>query len=230
MHPCPIGVSGVRPQIQIRRSAAARQRGTETLLRLGAELRDARLQHGLTQARVGAAAGISRSRISRIERGLAPELSATSAIRLFCAVGLELSIRGYPGGQPVRDSAHLALIERLRAVVASAATWQVERPLPIPRDQRAWDITLGLAGGVAAVEAETRPRDVQSLLRRLSIKLRDDRTIDRLVLLLANTRHNRTLLRQYREEVVTGFPATPVDVRAALAQGRLPEANGVLLL
>jgi transcriptional regulator with XRE-family HTH domain len=213
-----------------RRSDIARRRTRETLLRLGSELRGARLQHGLSQARVGAAAGISRSQVSRIERGLVPELSFVAAALLLASVGLDLSIRAYPAGQPVRDSGHLALMERLKRVVAPTATWQFERPLPMPGDQRAWDVSLALDGGIAAVELETRPRDVQALLRRLSLKRRDDPTVDRIVLVMSNTRHNRALLREVRDLILADFPGSPAQTLDALAHGRLPDANGVILM
>ena len=212
-----------------RRQTDASRRAAGALMRIGEELRNARLQHGLTQERVGAAVGTSRSRVSRIERGLAPALSVAAAIALCAAVGLELSVKAYPGGQPVRDSSHLALIAELRRLVPPTVTWQFERPLPIARDQRAWDVVLGCADGQVAVEVETRPKDLQALLRRLSLKQRDDPSVDAVVLLLADTRHNRSLVRHWPDEIAARYPMQSTGVRAALADGRIP-GNGVLLL
>ena len=213
-----------------RRSDAGRRRILDALNQFGVELRRARLQHGLTQADVGKAAGISRSRVSRIECGLAPRLSFVLAGALSGAVGLDLSIRVYPGGSPMRDRAHLALIERFRVVVAASAAWQYEKPVPIPGDRRAWDIVLSLLGGNAGIEAETKPRDLQELLRRKRLRQRDDPEIQRVVLLLADTRHNRALLRASRDVIRAEFPGDPAKSLAALAEGRLPEQDTVLLL
>jgi hypothetical protein len=114
--------------------------------------------------------------------------------------------------------------------VAKTATWQFERPLPIPRDQRAWDTVLGLRGGLVAVETETRPRDVQELMRRLRLKHRDDASIARMVLVMGDSRHNRHLLREYADVIAAGFPSPRTDLLRALAEGVLPDAGGVLLL
>ena len=213
-----------------RRSDSARRHVSQTLLRIGAELHDARLQHGLSQASVGAAAGITRSQVSRIEHGLVPEVSVASVMMLFAAVGLDVGVRAYPGGQPIRDRGHLALIERLKGVVGPTVAWRFEKPIPVPGDKRAWDVCLTLDGGVAAIEVETRPRDVQDLLRRLSLKLRDDPTVKCVVLLLADTRHNRALVREHADVLAANFPAGTGETLGSLGRGRLPAANGVLLL
>ena len=173
---------------------------------------------------------MSRSQVSRIERGLVPELSFVAAALTAASVGLELSVKAYPGGRPVRDAGHLALIERLRPAVGPTAAWQFERPLPIAGDQRAWDVALILEGGVAALELETRPRDVQELLRRIALKSRDDQTVSRVVLLLSDTRHNRALLRANRQVIAADLPGAGSAIRAALQQGRLPPQSGVLMV
>jgi transcriptional regulator with XRE-family HTH domain len=200
------------------------------LLRIGRELRDARLQRGLSQASVGREAGISRSGVSRIEHGLAVELSLAAATALFSAVGMDLSVRAFPGGQPVRDRAHLAVIERLRQLVAATVGWQFEMPLPILGDQRAWDIGLTLVDGRAAIEVETRPHDLQDLLRRILRKMRDDPSVDRVVLLLPDTRHNRAFVRDNEQTLAAALPGLPGQIRASLAAGQLPETSGLLLL
>ncbi|MFL5716425.1 MAG: helix-turn-helix domain-containing protein [Chloroflexota bacterium] len=63
-----------------------------------ADLRTARRDRGRGGADVAREIGISQSQYSRIERGLAASLSIESASVLLAAVGLELSIRSYPGG------------------------------------------------------------------------------------------------------------------------------------
>jgi hypothetical protein len=81
-----------------------------------------------------------------------------------------------------------------------------------------------------AVEAETRPRDVQALQRRLASKRRDDPQIAGVVLLLANTRHNRALAKEHVEALRTDFPVSASTLMAALAGGRYPGGNGFILI
>ena len=140
-------------------------------------LHRARLEHGLSQAAVAGALRMSRSQVSRIENAQVPEVPLSRMARLLAVVGLELSARAYPAGSPIRDQGHRALLDRLRARASPAVVWRFEVPLGRSGDQRAWDAVLLIAGRPLAVEAETRPRDVQALQRRVSMKLRDDREV-----------------------------------------------------
>ncbi len=96
-------------------SASAR----EILARLPAEARTARLNSGVGQDDVASALGISVSQYSRIERGLSPDVSVGMAVRMFAVLGMDLSIRTYPAGDPIRDAAHAALLERLARLLSS---------------------------------------------------------------------------------------------------------------
>lgn len=196
---------------------------------MGAELRRAREEHGLSQSAVGRAAGISSSQVSRIERGQTKCLSIRQIARLLAVVGLELSVRAYPAGQPIRDAAHRALLERLRARVSPAIAWRFEVPLGRTGDQRAWDAVLLIGSSQIAVEAETRPRDVQALQRRISLKRRDDPGIASVVLLLADTRYNRSLFREYGEAFLADLPLAATEIMAALKVGRDPGGSGIVL-
>jgi transcriptional regulator with XRE-family HTH domain len=140
---------------------------------MGRELRQARLDHGLSQAVVAKAARSSRSQVGRIEAACAPRVSLTEIARLLAVVGLELSARAFPAGPPIRDAAHRALIERFRARVAPTIAWRFEVPVGEAGDQRAWDAVLLVGLAKLAVEAETRPRDVQALQRRMALKRRE---------------------------------------------------------
>src|SRR4051812_2057611 len=81
------------------------------------ELRAARLDRGLGGADIAREVGISPAQYSRIERGLTRSISIEQASVLLAAVGLELSVRAYPSGEPLRDAAHVALIRRLTSAV-----------------------------------------------------------------------------------------------------------------
>jgi transcriptional regulator with XRE-family HTH domain len=187
------------------------------------------MEHALSQADVARAIGLSRSRYSRLERGLVPQLAIHTASRLAAVVGLDLSIRTYPGGRPVRDAIHASLIGALRPLVHVALSYRLEVPMPQPGDRRAWDAVIAGRGWRFGVEAETRPTDVQAMLRRIALKERDG-DVNGVILLLADTRHNRDLLRHYGQLLEPQFPVPGAEALAALAGGRPPAGNAVILL
>lgn len=85
------------------------------------------------------------------------------------------------------------------------------------------------AGGRVGVEAETRPRDLQELLRRARLKQRDGR-LERLLLLLADTRANRALVGGAGDTLGSDFPVEGRVALRALAEGRLPAGDAIVLL
>jgi hypothetical protein len=95
-------------------------------------------------------------------------------------------------------------------------------------DLRAWDVQLDGPGSIG-IDAETRLTDIQALQRRVEAKWRDS-GVDRVVLLVASTRHNRRVLREHREALRSTFPADTPEIVAALRQGRLPGSNGIVVL
>lgn len=97
-------------------------------------------------------------------------------------------------------------------------------------DQRAWDAVLLIGTSQLAVEAETRLRDVQGLQRRLSLKRRDDPEVSGVLLLLADTRNNRTLAREHGEDLRSDFSLPAREMLTALADGRCPNGSGIALL
>ena len=118
VEPCVIGAAQDQgmPAIE-RRNVRADQRATVALGEAGRELRRARIGRGLSQRVVAAASGVAQSEISRIERGKRPGATLRTIARLATAVGLEVSVRLYPGGEPIRDNAHIALLARFRKAV-----------------------------------------------------------------------------------------------------------------
>lgn len=206
---------------------AARSRATRS--RITAELREARVGAGLAQSDVASTLGLSRSQYSRIERGLSPDLSIDLATRAFSILGSDLAVRPYPSGDPIRDRAHAALLERLRARCHPSIRWQTEVPLPIPGDLRAWDATLVCPAVRAAAEAETRLRDLQALDRRLSVKMRDG-GMDRLILLVLDSRSNRAVVHAHREMLAARFPIPGRRALELLAAAADPGGDTLILL
>ena len=212
-----------------RRVDRADRRGRRMVDELGREIRDARVAAGLSQASVGRAVGLDGSRISRIERGQVAGVALLTLTRLMGVVGLELGARAYPAGQPLRDRAHLALLGRLRSELHSSVGWRAEVPLPISGDQRGWDAVLTCGQIKIGADAETRPTDLQALVRRLTLKQRDGR-VDRVLLVLRDTRWNRALVREHADYLRSAFPIDHSAALAALGAGRDPGGSALLLL
>jgi transcriptional regulator with XRE-family HTH domain len=196
---------------------------------LGAELREARLGRGLRQIEVARATSVSPSHISRVEHGLLRDLAIADVARHGAAVGLRLHARFFPIGGGLRDAAQLDLLRRFRARIGDAWGWQLEAPLNIPGDMRAFDLLLSGAAGSVAVEAITRLRDAQAQLREATRKQRDGR-VPRLVILINATPHNRDALGSAGDVLATSFPLTTRATLAALADGEEPSQNGIVLL
>ena len=209
-----------------RRVARADRLTDRDIRELGLTCRDARVGAGTSQERAAAAVGMSRSQLVRLEAGANRDASLRQLQRLAAANGMRLVVRAYPDGDPIRDVAHARLLERFRARLHPSVRWRTEVPLHGSTGIRAWDGLAERPPRRAAVEAETRIRDSQALERRLALKLRDDRTIDCLILLIAETVANRAALAVAREHLRAFLPLDTREVLAAISAGRLPDASG----
>ena len=151
----------------------------------------------------------------------------------YCAVvGLDLAIRTYPAGDPIRDRAQLALLERLRVRLHPGLRWRTEVPLPIDGDLRAWDAEIrgrDPRPWRARVEAETRISDGQALERKLALKLRDDPE-GHLILLVADTRTNRRALAALAPGLLAMLPLHTRDILAKLSRGEEPTGSGIVIM
>jgi transcriptional regulator with XRE-family HTH domain len=196
---------------------------------LGLEIRAARSSAGLSQRDTGRFAGMDHSIVGKIERGQYPAVTLGQLSRLSAAVGLDLSVRTYAGGDAIRDAGHVRLLERLRLTLHPSFTWRSEVPLPGPGDQRAWDAVVSRGSTAIGVEAETVFRDVQAQTRRLILKQRDG-GLDRMILLVADTRRNRAALATCRESLRETFPLDTRAILGTLRAGSIPERSGILRL
>jgi transcriptional regulator with XRE-family HTH domain len=207
----------------------ARVKVARDLVRIGQELHDTRLGAGLTLQEVGDAIGRSHAEMSRIEHGQSPHVPYESLALAAAAVGLDLPVKAYPAGEPIRDKGQVPLLAKLRVRLAPRLTWRTEIVLQIPGDLRAWDAGIGGPGWLVPVDAESRLHDVQAMSRRLGRKRRDSGT-EVMVLLVADTRHNRSILRVAQADLAADFPLSGHKVLEALAAGRRPEASGIVVL
>ena len=207
----------------------ARRSWHQRRVSLGGELRTSRLTNGATQADVGAAIGVSASEISRREHGNAPNLSARSLSEQAAAVGLRLVINTYPTGGGVRDAAQLKHVHRFLERVSHTFLRELEAVIPLPGDLRAVDIVLRAAGCLIAVEVITRLGDLQAQVRAARNKARDIGAT-RLILVVAGTHANRRALDEARSALNGAWDLDTRRVMAALAAGRQPDHDALVLI
>jgi transcriptional regulator with XRE-family HTH domain len=199
---------------------------------VGDEFRRKRQSVGLSQRQVAVAAGTARSTYTRIEAGAFAALPIATASRVAAVLGLELSVRVYPGANPLRDAAHLARLDRVLSSAAPPLITATEVALPAtperPYEQRAWDAEIKGHGKRTTMEMEMRISDAQALERRVELKRRDDPS-DGFVLLVADTHNNQRVLREHPGLFPGLTRMTFRALRRVLAQGQHPPNSLVLV-
>lgn len=184
----------------------------------------------MSQQKLADAIGMPRSRYSRLESGTLTNITVIEASRIASVLGLDLAVRVFPGGNPLRDGAHAAHLHAVIGTVAAPLWSRLEVPLPLRNDfdRRAWDAMIFGAEKRTAVELEMRIRDGQAVERRLSLKRRNDPT-EGFILLIADTRNNRRVLNE-NPGLFAGLPRLRLrKVLAALGSGRHPGSGLVLV-
>jgi transcriptional regulator with XRE-family HTH domain len=215
------------------RRQAGHRRGTGLLKSIATGLREARQVAGLSQQSLADALGCSQAEISRRESVGLQDLGIVALAEMAAVLGLDLRASLYPQGQPIRDKGHQALINRLLARLSPLWQHTAELPFPGPGDSRWWDLVLKLVASharqVVGVEAETRIRDHQALVRRMHGRHAQGGT-DVVLLLLSDSAANRLLVGDLRIALGPDWAATPRAVLAALRVGRPLPGSGVILL
>jgi transcriptional regulator with XRE-family HTH domain len=205
-----------------------RRRGRRVNQVIGEQILQRRRMAGISQAALGAAVGLSKAEVGRIERGAAPWLTVIHAATLLSALGMELSANAFPISSPMRDAGQLRLLEEFEVRLPPSVGRTREWPIPIPGDLRAIDLLLTGLPARIGVEAETMLHDLQALERDMRQKQRDG-GLGRMILLLRGSRHNRETLKQ-ADALRRAFPLGTRAILAALARGRDPGGDGIVLL
>jgi transcriptional regulator with XRE-family HTH domain len=185
---------------------------------------------GLAQRNIASALGCSRQLISLLESGGLQSIDPVLLARYCAAVGLDLSVRAFPGGEPLCDAGQLRLIARFSAAIGEG--WRRRTEVPVGgdgRDRRAIDLVLERPAHRVGVEAYTRLMDAQEQVRSVILK-QQAAGLACMVLVLADTRHNRTALVRAAPTLDPAFPLRARPILTALRSGRPPAANGVILI
>lgn len=206
----------------------------EDLARIGAEFRNARVGADLSLVAVGRAVGLSKSHLARIERAQVLNIGMQHLVRIGAVLGLDVRIRAYPGGDPLRDAGHVRLGGRFRGRLHPGIRVRSERLLPNIADARAWDQWLdgwpaGRNHDGLAAELETRITDYQALMRRLNRKVRDG-GVSSVLLIMADTPSNRRAIAAAGTQAAADFPISARSALASLAAGERPAGSALIFI
>ena len=173
--------------------------------------------------------GCSHTKIVRIDRARSPDVTLLSLNQYGVIVGLEISVRAFAGGTPLRDAGHAKVLTRCRAHLHPSLAWATEVPFPAAGDQRAWDAVIRGRAWRYGVEAETGPRDAQALGRRLELKRRDG-GVDGVLLVLPATRRIREFLAAAGPLLRANLPLDSRVILERLEAGLDPGGSGIVLV
>jgi transcriptional regulator with XRE-family HTH domain len=200
----------------------------EALTNFGADVRRLRDDAGISCRALARESGIDVSFLREIEAGMASP-SIQTCTRLAVALGADLPVRLYPNtGPTIRDRHQSGMAEV--ALKELNRRWQPFAEIAVRRPSRGW-IDLGFHDGRAGVFVAT---EIQSELRRLEQLLRwaeakaaalpswdgwvhlgPEPAISRL-LIVRETRANRTTAEEFRRLLRTAYPADGRDALDSL--------------
>lgn len=207
--------------------------------RVGRAIREIRIHLGLRQADVSVASGVSQRTISEIELGRLEHVRLRT-LRLV-AEALDVRVSVDPWWRSVRvdhllDRGHAALVEHVARTLRTAGwTVRVEVTFNAFGDRGSADLVAWhpVERALLIVEVKTRIDDTQEPTSTFSKKVRvlpaiharedgwDAVTVGRL-LVLADTRMNRDLVRDHRATFDSIWPARTAAVRRWLRRPGRP--------
>jgi transcriptional regulator with XRE-family HTH domain len=207
-----------------------RRQGADLVRGLVGELRVARQNAGVSQRALAAEVGWTQSEINRLEQFRFMTVPLPRLCEIGSALGLELNASWHPAGDAVRDEGHQAVKRRFILLVA-APPYGVTHEAPFPNlgDLRSWDLLLRLDEQRVGIEVETRVRDVQACVRRIRARQRSG-GVAFIILVLADTAHNRRFVDELREALGPSFATSPGAITASLRAGMPVPGSGVILV
>jgi transcriptional regulator with XRE-family HTH domain len=210
-------------------------------LRLGDELRQYRLDAGLTLTELATITGIDRSHLARVEGGVAtPSLDALAAMSV--ALGVDLSIRCFPGTGPrLVDRFQAPMIESFLRGLHPRWSARLEVPVLTPvrgvidaviRDRE--------APTIVSTEFQSEFRRIEQQIRWNNEKAlglavdhgRDGKSTQievSTLLVLRSTVATREVARTYEATLRSAFPAPYAAMLSALRSASAPWPGSGLL-
>lgn len=189
----------------------------------------ARANLGLSRDRASQLSGVSHDTQRRVEEG-DPGVSLVTLCRVADALGLDISLRAFPGRTPsLRDTGQLTLAEHLVALAHPSLRCVLEHPVA---GGRSADLVLFGATEIFLIEIERMAADFQAQYRlaaakREALQEKHQRPV-RLILAVEDTRRNRHVMAPHLHIIRTAAPATSREVLAALRAGTPLGRDGLL--
>jgi len=220
---------------------AARERHRNLAHDLAAELRQARLDRGISQRDLAIAACADHTLVSRIERGVV-EPTLETVIALATALGVEVSVKLFPAiGPRIHDRVSAPITDALLGIAHPRWTPQLEVFVLAPANG-VIDVVFGerRASEVVATEIQGQLRRVEQQLRWAGEKADSlpsakgwpwtdgPPRVSRL-LVLRSTTETRALVRGLPELFRAAYPAAEADAYRALTSPAQPWPGNALL-
>jgi transcriptional regulator with XRE-family HTH domain len=209
----------------------ARSRARDLRRSIGAELRAAREDRGLSVRRVASEAGVDRSVLARAETGDA-NLATDALAAVATVLGMVASVRLYPATGPrLHDHIQVRLVETLLRLLHDR--WHAMLEVPVYRPSRGViDLVLAdrEAGEIVSGEAHSEIRSAERQLRWAAEKsnalpsadgwpwMRGHPRTGRL-LLLRSTAATRAVARDAPAVLATAYPGSTREAFGALTTG-----------
>ena len=213
--------------------ARGRRRGELLVGRAIGELRIGRAEASLSLTDLARSAGTSRSALSRLLSNELEDVGIIQLSEMASVLGYELSVGLHPVGDAVRDKGQLAVGKRFDAQLSKVWSVTDETLLPGAGEERAWDKLLRLVGSrppyLVGADIETRVHDVQALTRRTRGRERDG-MVDAILIVLADSAHNRRMVDELRRSLGADYATSPRAILAALRSGKRLVGSGVVLV
>jgi transcriptional regulator with XRE-family HTH domain len=147
-------------------------------VRFGLSLRALRRRRGWTQTQLAAAAGISQTAISRIERGRGDRLTVRTLAHVLATLGARISVRVLSHGEDLDrllDAGHAEIVERVTRLLRRRG-WEVapEVTFSVYGERGSIDVlaTHPSTGALLVVEVKSAVPDVQATLAGIDRKAR----------------------------------------------------------
>lgn len=203
----------------------------EAMTNIGREVLLARTNAGLSRRAAARLAGLSPATLRSVELGKGSVRIGT-ACRVAAAVGLKVWAKAFPVLRPsLRDTGQLRLAERLRSLAHAGLRVALEVAMG---GGRSIDVVVYGPDEIMALEIYRLIADLQAQYRSAANKREElaathQRPV-RLVLVLEDTRHNRTVLREHASVVAAMLPAGTREVLKSLRSGAPLGRDGLLWL
>lgn len=214
-----------------RPSTAASLMAREAMANIGREVLLARTNAGLSRRAAARLAGLSPATVRSVELGKGSVRIGT-ACRVATAVGLKVWAKAFPVRRPsLRDTGQLRLAERLRSMAHAGLRVALEVPMG---GGRSIDVVVYGPEEIVAIEIYRLLADLQAQYRSAAGKREElaathQRPV-RLVLVVEDTRHNRTVWREHASLAAAMLPAGSREVLRSIRSGAPLGRDGLLWL